>query len=79
MGSSSFYLSGHTISFYQDITDLASTLPRLPMDLPFIPIKSPDEQLTDKMFQVNRAHIIEALQYLKAHNEDYAHIAISEC
>ena len=78
MGSSSFYLSGHTISFYQDITDLASTLPRLPMDLPFIPIKSPNEQLTDKMFQVNRARIIEALQYLKAHNEDYAHIAISD-
>ena len=42
------------------------------MDLPFIAIKSPNEQLTDKMFQVNRAHIIEA------HNEDYAHIDISD-
>jgi hypothetical protein len=69
---------GHCISFFQDVSELAMTLPRLPRDLPFIVIINPNERIQDKMFNVCRANLMEALQFLKENNEDYANIDISE-
>lgn len=43
------------ISFYQDATELGTTLSRFPKDLQFIVIKSPNDELTDKIFHVNRS------------------------
>jgi hypothetical protein len=68
---------GHTISLMQDVNALAMQLPRLPKDLPFIIIQSPNERLKDQTFRVRRNYLLEALAYLKVHNEDYRHIEIS--
>jgi hypothetical protein len=62
---------GHTISVIQDVNVLASTLPRLPANLPFIVIKGPNERIVDQNFRVRRQALIDALLYLKDHNEDY--------
>ena len=69
---------GHTISVIQDVNRLATELPRLPADLPFIIIKGPNERIEDQMFRVRRESLIQALIYLKANNEDYHHINISQ-
>jgi hypothetical protein len=62
----------------QDVNTLANELPRLPENLPYIVIKGPNERLTDQMFRVQKHHFVEALVYLKANNEDYHHIVISQ-
>jgi hypothetical protein len=60
----------HTISIMQDVNELVNELPRLPKNLPYIIIKSPNEILTDQMFwvQLQKHHLMEALVYLKANN-----------
>ena len=77
-GTYSSKSKGHSISFYQNVQDLADTLPRLPQDLPYIVLKHPDERISDKTFQVRRQYLIEALKFLIEHSEDYQHINISE-
>ena len=77
-GSSSSKTRGHAISFYQNVQDLADTLPRLPKDLPYLILKHPDERIADKTFKVRRQYLIEALQFLVKHSEDYKYITISE-
>ena len=62
---------GHTISVIQDVNTLATTLPRLPANLPFIIIKGPNERIQDQSFRVRRQALIDALVYLKNNNEDY--------
>jgi len=62
---------GHTISVIQNVNELANTLPRLPANLPFIVIKGPNDRIVDQTFRVRRQALIDALVYLKAHNEDY--------
>jgi len=54
----------------QDVNELANELPRLPKNLPYIIIKSPNKILTDQMFwvQLQKHHLMEALVYLKANN-----------
>ena len=76
-GSYSSKYKGHAISFYQDIQDLADTLPRLPQNLPYVILKHPDERITDKTFQVRRHYLIEALKFLIENSEDYKYIKIS--
>ena len=68
---------GHTISFFQDVETFANTLPRRPDDLPFIILKDPRQINTDASFRVRRQKIVDALEYLKANNEDYSDIVIS--
>ena len=63
--------TGHTISVIQDVNTLATTLPRLPANLPFIIIKGPNERIQDQSFRVRRQSLINALVYLKNNNEDY--------
>ena len=57
---------------------LTNELPKLPENIPYIIIKGHNEWLTDQMFWVKKHHLIEALVYLKANNEDYHHIVISQ-
>jgi hypothetical protein len=45
---------GHCISFFQDVPNMASKLPRLPQDLQVIVLKNANEAITDKDFEVNR-------------------------
>ena len=63
--------------FYQDIQDIADTLPRLPQDLPYVILKHPDERIIDKTFQVRRQYLIDALKFLIQNSEDYKYIKIS--
>ena len=76
-GATSASSKGHTFSFLQDVQDLATSLPRLPSQLPFILLKGPNEGVRDKTFRVNRQNILEALQYLREHSEDYSGIDIN--
>jgi hypothetical protein len=68
---------GHCISFFQDVPQMASILPRLPGNLSMIVLKKPTEANEDKSFRANRQHIMEALVYLKEKNEHYRDIKIS--
>ena len=76
-GSYSSKTKGHAISFYQDIQELADTLPRLPQNLPYLVLKHPDERISDKTFQVRRQYLIEALKFLIQNSEDYKYVKIS--
>ncbi|KAL8621092.1 hypothetical protein ACOMHN_048134 [Nucella lapillus] len=68
---------GHTIAFFQDVETFASILPRVPDELPFIVLKDPSEKIEDRSFRVRKQKLLDALLYLKSHNEDYRHIVIS--
>ncbi|KAL8588029.1 hypothetical protein ACOMHN_065034 [Nucella lapillus] len=68
---------GHTIAFFQDVETFASILPRVPDELPFIVLKDPSEKIDDRSFRVRKQKLLDALLYLKSHNEDYRHIIIS--
>ncbi|KAL8617749.1 hypothetical protein ACOMHN_054745 [Nucella lapillus] len=68
---------GHTITFFQDVETFASILPRVPDELPFIVLKDPSEKIEDRSFRVRKQKLLDALLYLKSHNEDYRHVVIS--
>ncbi|KAL8603445.1 hypothetical protein ACOMHN_053112 [Nucella lapillus] len=68
---------GHTIAFFQDVETFASILPRVPDELPYIVLKDPSEKIEDRSFRVRKQKLLDALLYLKSHNEDYRHIVIS--
>ncbi|KAL8559940.1 hypothetical protein ACOMHN_016986 [Nucella lapillus] len=68
---------GHTIAFFQDVETFASILPRVPDELPFIVLKDPSEKIEDRSFRIRKQKLLDALLYLKSHNEDYRHIVIS--
>ena len=72
---SSLASRGHCLSLHQDVSELARTLPRVPDDIPIIVIKAPSQNNTEKEFHCNRKNMLEALQYLKANNEDYRQVA----
>ncbi|KAL8620113.1 hypothetical protein ACOMHN_066584 [Nucella lapillus] len=50
---------------------------RVPDELPFIVLKDPSEKIEDRSFRVRKQKLLDALLYLKSHNEDYRHIVIS--
>jgi hypothetical protein len=68
---------GHCISFFQDVPQMASILPRLPGNLLMIVLWKPTEADEDKSFRAHRHHIMEALVYLKEKNEHYRDIETS--
>ena len=74
--------SGHSISFYQDITSFAQTLPTsLPRpieDLQIISIKTSKTRGDKKEFKASGSKIRVALEWLIAHCEDYKDIKINE-
>ena len=66
---------GHTISFERNVQSIADVLPRLPQDLPFIVLETDGKKPIE--FSVRPQVLREALEYLKANNEAYQHIVIS--
>jgi hypothetical protein len=46
--------------------------------LQVIVLKNPNEAITDKNFNANRLHIMEALHYMKINNEHYRDVQLSE-
>ena len=76
-GLTSSSTKGNCISYFQDVNEMATTLPRLPSHLPIIAIKASHMSITNKDFRVNRQHLIDALMFLKENSDDYANIHIS--
>ncbi|KAL8607825.1 hypothetical protein ACOMHN_005380 [Nucella lapillus] len=50
---------------------------RVPDELPFIVLKDPSEKIEDRSFHLRKQKLLDALLYLKSHNEHYRHIVIS--
>ena len=71
---------GNVITFSQDITNLCTTLPRLPEDLDILLIQkhlSPDADADAfKDFCVHKDKVFRLLHFLKQHNHFYKDIAI---
>ena len=74
---SSLASKGHCLSIHQEVGELAQTLPRVPEDIPIIVLKAPSKNNTEREFHCNRKNMLEALEYLKANNEDYKNIPIT--
>jgi hypothetical protein len=59
----------HVVSFFQDITDICSELPRLPSDVTMIKVvrtgTTVDRENLQNIFSVNRYKILNALLWLK--------------
>ena len=64
---------GHSISFFQNVSGFAKKLPRGQEDLPFIIIRSPNQEVPLK---ANRIKILTALEWLVANNPEYADVEI---
>jgi hypothetical protein len=71
---------GNVITFSQDITNLCTTLPRLPEDLDILVIRKNLSTEADadafKDFRVRKAKVYRLLRFLKEHNCFYKDIAI---
>ena len=68
-------LRGHSICFGQDIHNFVKELPRCPDNLGIIVIKAPNQAVPLK---ANKHRLLNALKWLKANNEYYHDIVISE-
>lgn len=66
---------GHSVSFFQDVSGFAKKLPRGQKDLPFIIIRSPNQEIPLK---ANRIKILAALEYLVTYNPEYADVVIDQ-
>jgi NAD-dependent DNA ligase len=63
----------HIVNFRQDITEIATRLPRLPDDTDIVVIRKEDVDLSRHVdFTVRRAKVKAALKYKIAHDPSYA-------
>lgn len=73
---------GHIVSFFQDISSIATVLPRLPSEVTIVKVvrdsKSRCGNQVKKVFTVNRRKVLSALVWLKKHNTLYKDIEIDE-
>ena len=67
---------GHIINIYQDVENLADSLPRLPNEIETFIVKKPGENVDKKEFLVNRHHVQIWLEYLIKNNPGYADVKI---
>jgi hypothetical protein len=61
--SGHFKYKGHTISFPQNIENVAKKLPHLLKDIPLIIVHRKDQCETNYNFMVNKARVYRALRY----------------
>ena len=73
----SLKMKGHSIALEQDISEFATRLPHSPDQLPIIILRTRNEK-NPKKFKANRNNILEALKWLKIHNQYYKKIEIDE-
>jgi hypothetical protein len=73
---------GHVVSFYQDISEICTELPRLPSDITMIKVVrtgvTSEGENIQNVFTVNHYRILNALKWLKQHNPLYEDIVIKE-
>ena len=67
---------GHVINMPQDVTELASSLPRLPSELDVVFVRKEGSQNSHRDFRVRRSAVQRALLWLKENNKYYHTIAI---
>lgn len=67
----------HIVNFPQDISVIASSLPRLPEDVDMVVIRCESAELDNHIdFIVRREKVLLALQYKKMHDPHYADVII---
>src|SRR5688500_12089775 len=73
---------GHVCSFAQDISSICTVLPRLPDDVQFVKVVKKYLQeggeISSKMFLVRKKAVLDAMEWLKEYNVEYANIEIKE-
>ena len=67
---------GHVINLPQDITTLATSLPRLPKELDILTVRKDGSDSTHWDFRVRKAVELKALLWLKQHSKYYQIIDI---
>jgi hypothetical protein len=68
---------GNTIAFVQNLTPLLTCLPRLPKELHYMFVRRTGHNKSNqKIFRVRRQAVLDALVWLKEHNEFYKDIVI---
>ena len=68
---------GHVISFPQNITTIAHTLPRTPSDLQILLLRKEGRNKSHHDFKVRKCVVLKALQWLIKNNKYYKNIKIS--
>ena len=70
--------SGHVINLPQNVSSIATKLPRLPNDLDILIVTKEGQNASHEDFHVRRHKVQQALRWLKLHNKYYANIEIDE-
>ena len=70
--------NGHVINLPQNVSSIATKLPRLPNDLDILIITKEGQNASHKDFHVRRHKVQQALHWLKLQNKYYANIEIDE-
>lgn len=76
-------IRGHVCAFPQNISDVADTLPRLPEDVTIVRViqkiqaEVGGKELVDKQFFVRKQSVLDALEWLVEHNDEYRHVKIA--
>ncbi|XP_057843079.1 uncharacterized protein LOC131052428 [Cryptomeria japonica] len=69
---------GHTISFPQEVREIAKILPHQIKDLPIIIVRKKDQRGTNYNFTVNKERVYRALKYKIKHDKFYRDVQIDE-
>ena len=70
--------SKHVVSFPQNVSRIANTLPQLPSDIPIVVRRTNAEGMRHYDFRVRQLNVRAALTWLKENNKWYHDIVISE-
>ena len=69
---------GHCLNLPQDISELATTLPHYPKDLPVVIFKMKGKENSTRDVTVRRQKVLNALLYLIQYNPHYQDVVINE-
>jgi hypothetical protein len=70
-------MRGHVLSVSQDVSELASVLPKAPADLPIVVLRKRDSDAQHyKDLKVRRDRVLRALTWLITHNKHYQDVRI---
>eukprot|EP00919_Chromeraceae_sp_WS-2016_P012925 GHVR01030271.1.p1 GENE.GHVR01030271.1~~GHVR01030271.1.p1 ORF type:complete len:209 (+),score=15.34 GHVR01030271.1:560-1186(+) len=74
-GGGQYSYSAHCIAFAQDVQTLCDRLPRLPQNLDIVVVRKPGTYNNHRDFKVRRVKVLDALYWLKHHNDYYRNIS----
>ena len=73
---------GHVCCFEKDLSDICTTLPRLPSDVTVVRIlrkfTNDEGEVTSKAFSIRKKEVLDALRWLQKYNALYQNITIAE-